>query len=124
MQYPNEHTPLQGALRSAALAVQRHTPHPDTHSSQGEEKKWNRFGIIVRDYAAGADSHSAAKELCLILLFSLLCWSPRYLQGRVQRESTFGSLSQAWNSNPYLNPGHTALLWIHNTAQYFAHFVT
>lgn len=39
--------PLQGVLRSAALAVRRHAPHPD--SSQGEEGKkkmkllWNNW---------------------------------------------------------------------------------
>lgn len=56
--------PLQGVLWSAGLAVWWHSPHPDTDSSQGGEKKSeNSFGITGQGYAAGGKSHGAAKEL-------------------------------------------------------------
>lgn len=115
--------PLQGVLWSASLAVWWHTPHPDTDSSQGEEKKKkkseNSFGITGQGYAAERKSYSAAKELCLIPLFSLLCSNPCCLQGWFQTENTFGSLPQSLNSTSYLNPKHTALLWIHSMAEDF-----
>lgn len=118
MQYPDERT-LQGALRSAALAVWWHSLHPDTNSSQGEEKKIKLLWITGWDYTTGGESRSAARELCLILLVSLPCWSPCCLWGWLQTESTFGSLSQASNSASYLNSKHTARVSLHSMAQEF-----
>lgn len=119
MQYPNEYTIARSAQKCRARCVTTHPTPWHQLQPRWREKKWNRFGVTGRDYAAGVESHNAAKELCLIPLVSLLCWSPCCLQGWLQTESTFGSLSQALNSTSYLSPKHTALLWIHHMAQDF-----
>lgn len=109
MQYPNEHTIARSAQKCCTRCAMTHSTPRHQLQPRWRGKKWNCFGITGLDYAAGGESHNAAKELCLILLMSLLCWSPCCLQGWLQTESTFESLSQASNSTSYLNPKHTAL---------------
>ena len=117
-------TPLQGVLRSAALAVQQRAPRPDTNSSPGEEKKWNHVGVTSLDYAAGA------KAMTLLRSFVCFCSSPFSAEGP---DAYRDGSKQTALSEACLEPWIPLPAWIPNTLPYFgfpawleifAHFVT